>query len=86
MSEHHSRLSHCPSRSNIFGVVDVGLVHFRLMGVLQRDDGERDEAVELLPVSRFQKPLMEPDLHQLLELTLLLPSEKNEETKKLTTK
>lgn len=56
-------------------------VHCRSIGLLQRGHGGGDEAVQFLPVTRLQEPLVELDLHQLLELTLLLPGgQEGEET------
>ena len=48
-------------------------VRCRPVGLLQSGHGGGDEAVQLLPVTRLQEPLVELDLHELLEVTLLLP-------------
>lgn len=69
---------HGPSRPHVLGIIPLGNALYRLIKVADRRHAGRDQAVQLLPVARCQKPLMELALHKLLELPPLLPREDKE--------
>ena len=71
------RLSHFPYRCPFLsGVIGPGLQAVAVRGVLGCDAGG-DKAIKLLPVSGLQQPFMELLLHQCLELTSLLPENRD---------